>query len=151
VEQPVGSNRGPEVDAYIRATGLDPTTDSFPWCVCFLYWCFGQAAQVKSMTNPLPKTAGVISLWNLGRNSAGHVVRASEANAQTVKPGMIFLLDTGGGKGHAGLVVEVSGDQIVTIEGNTNQGGSREGFGVFRRSSRPIKQPVLLGYLDFCE
>jgi hypothetical protein len=151
VEQPVGSNRGPEVDAYIRATGLDPTADSYPWCVCFLYWAFGQAAKIKGVDNPLPKTAGVISLWNLGRNMAGKVVRASEANGQTVKRGMIFHLDTGGGKGHAGLVVEVSGDQIVTIEGNTNQGGSREGFGVFRRSSRPISTSVLLGYLDFCE
>jgi hypothetical protein len=62
---------------------------------------------------------------------------------------MIFHLSTGGGKGHAGLVIDVAGDHIVTIEGNTNQGGSREGFGVFRRDSRPITSRALLGYLDF--
>ena len=33
VEQPHGSNRGPEVDVYIRTTGLDPAAGDFPWCV----------------------------------------------------------------------------------------------------------------------
>jgi glycoside hydrolase-like protein/putative peptidoglycan binding protein/CHAP domain-containing protein len=151
VEQPRGSNRGPEVDVYIRTTGLDPAADSFPWCVCFLYWVFDQAAKIKRKENPLPKTAGVISLWNLGRRTEAEVVRRSEANAQTVKPGMIFHLNLGGGKGHAGLVTEVHGDQIITIEGNTNPGGSSEGYGVFRRDARSITSNVLLGYLDFCD
>lgn len=151
VEHPRGSNRGPEVDTYIRATGLDPAADSFPWCVCFLYWVFEQAAKIKRVNNPLPKTAGVISLWNLGRRTEADVVRKSEANARTVKPGMIFTLDLGGGKGHAGLVIEIRGDRIITIEGNTNPGGSRDGFGVFRRDARAIAPAVLLGYLDFCD
>ena len=151
VEQPRGSNRGPEVDVYIRTTGLNPAEDSFPWCVCFLYWVFRQAAKVKGTENPLPKTAGVIALWNLGRHTEAQIVRKSEANTETVKPGMIFHLDLGNGKGHAGLVVEVRGDRIITIEGNTNPGGSSDGFGVFRRDSRPITTGVLLGYLDFCD
>jgi len=151
VEQPRGSNRGPEVDVYIRTTGLNPAEDSFPWCVCFLYWVFEQAAKVKGTENPLPKTAGVITLWHLGLHTEAQIVRKSEANAQTVKPGMIFHLDLGSGKGHAGLVIEVRGDRIITIEGNTNPGGSSDGFGVFRRDSRPITTGVLLGYLDFCD
>jgi len=151
VEQPRGTNRGPEVDVYIRSTGLNPADDSYPWCVCFLYWVFGQAAKVKGVENPLPKTAGVIALWKLGLKSEAGVVRKSEASGQTVKPGMIFMLDLGGGKGHAGLVIDVQGDHVITIEGNTNPGGSSDGFGVFRRESRPISTSVLLGYLDFCE
>jgi hypothetical protein len=151
VEQPRGSNRGPEVDVYIRTAGLDPTQDSFPWCVCFLYWVFEQAAKLKTKDNPLPKTAGVIALWNQARHTEAQVVRKSEVTGQTVKPGMIFALDLGGGKGHAGLVIDVHGDHIITIEGNTNPGGSSDGFGVFRRDSRPITTGVLLGYLDFCD
>jgi hypothetical protein len=151
VEQPHGSNRGPEVDVYISTTGLNPANDSYPWCVCFLYWVFNQAAKIKGKENPLPKTAGVISLWNLGLHTEAEVVRKSEANAQTVKPGMIFHLDLGGGKGHAGLVIEVSGNHLITIEGNTNPGGSSDGYGVFRRDARPITTGVLLGYLDFCD
>jgi hypothetical protein len=92
----------------------------------------------------------VITLWNLGRHTEAQIVRKSEANAQTVKPGMIFHLDLGSGKGHAGLVIEVRGNRIITIEGNTNPGGSSDG-GVFRRDSRPITTGVLLGYLDFCD
>ena len=151
VEQPRGSNRGPEVDVYIRTTGLNPADDSFPWCVCFLYWVFEQAAKIKRTQNPLPKTAGVIALWNLGRHTEAQVVRKSEANNRNVEPGMIFMLDLGGGKGHAGLVIGVEGDHIITIEGNTNPGGSSDGFGVFRRAARPITIGVLLGYLDFCD
>ena len=51
----------------------------------------------------------------------------------------------------AGLVIEVNGNRIVTIEGNTNPGGSSDGFGVFRRDARAISSGVLLGYLDFCD
>ena len=74
VEQPRGSNRGPEVDVYIRTTGLNPAHDSFPWCVCFLYWVFEQAAKIKRIENPLPKTAGVIALRNFGRHTEAQVV-----------------------------------------------------------------------------
>lgn len=43
--------------------------------------------------------------------------------------------------GHIGMVEQVlpSGNFIVTIEGNTNGAGSREGSGVFRLT-RPRKQ-----------
>jgi len=151
VEQPHGSNRGPEVDVFIRAAGLNPAEDSFPWCVCFLYWVFNQAAKIKRVENPLPKTAGVLALWNLARRTEAQIVHKSDVSADTVRPGMIFALDLGGGKGHAGLVIEVGRDHIVTIEGNTNPGGSSDGFGVFRRDSRPLTNAVLLGYLDFCD
>jgi hypothetical protein len=53
---------------------------------------------------------------------------------------MIFILATSGGAGHTGLVEAVEGQYLVTIEGNTNEGGSREGIGVFRRTSRKISQ-----------
>ncbi len=78
-------------------------------------------------------------------------MQPSDASAATVKPGMIFMIDTGGGHGHAGLVAGISGDYLVTIEGNTNPGGSAEGYGVFRREARPIAMGRLLGYLDFCD
>ena len=34
---------------------------------------------------------------------------------------------------HVGLVEKSEGDWLVTIEGNTNGGGSRDGDGVYRR------------------
>jgi hypothetical protein len=150
-EQPRGSNRGPEVDQYIRSVGLNPADASYPWCACFLYWVFDQAAKLKRIENPLPKTAGVHVLWNKGKDTEANVIYPSNADSTTVKPGMIFMIDTGGGHGHAGLVCQAAGDHLITIEGNTNPGGSSEGYGVFRRDARPISMGRLLGYLDFCD
>lgn len=150
-EQPVGSNRGPRVDDYIRAAGLNPAVDSYPWCVCFLQWVFQKAEAPSGVEFDLPKTAGVHALWQLGQQAAKTVVKANAANPAVIRPAMIFLLDTGGGKGHAGLVESVDGDRLVTIEGNTNDGGSRDGYGVFRRRTRKVAMSGLLGYLDFCD
>jgi len=55
-----------------------------------------------------------------------------------VQPGCLFVITTGSGNGHTGLVEQVAGVRLTTIEGNTNLGGSREGIGVFRRTGRTI-------------
>ena len=41
-----------------------------------------------------------------------------------------------------------TGGKLVTIEGNTNDGGSREGIGVFRRDKRKIGD-INVGFLDY--
>jgi hypothetical protein len=53
---------------------------------------------------------------------------------------MVFMIcsDRDQGTGHTGLVERVLGGRLVTIEGNTNGGGSREGIGVFRRNRRTV-------------
>ncbi|MGH7391749.1 MAG: peptidoglycan-binding domain-containing protein, partial [Candidatus Rokuibacteriota bacterium] len=53
LEQPPGSNRGPRVDQYLRAVGLDPAGGSFAWCAAFVYWCFDQAAHGLGRGNPV--------------------------------------------------------------------------------------------------
>ena len=40
MEQPPGSNRGPQVDQYLTTVGLNPAGGSFAWCAAFVYWCF---------------------------------------------------------------------------------------------------------------
>jgi hypothetical protein len=149
-ESPLGSNRGPQVDTYLRSCGVDPTAGNYAWCAAFLYYCFDQAARPLAVANPLPKTAGVHDLWNrLGR--ANHL-RLSPPQAalhpETIKPGMLFFIDAGGGLGHTGLVKAVNGVLLDTIEGNTtNIAGSREGIGVFERNSRTITG-INLGFAD---
>lgn len=149
-EQPLGSNRGPQVDKYIRATGLDPAAGSFAWCVCFLYWCFKEASEELGVPNPMPKTAGVLDLWN--RTGQKGLLRITpglaQAHPEKIKPGMFFFLSTGGGTGHVGLVKSVQGVTLRTIEGNTTDiSGSREGIGVFERNARTIAK-VNLGFAD---
>jgi peptidoglycan hydrolase-like protein with peptidoglycan-binding domain len=54
MEVPPGSNKGPEVNAYLASTGLDP---GYFWCAAFVYWCFNEASKNIGFTNPLYKTA----------------------------------------------------------------------------------------------
>ena len=147
-EKPLGSNRGPKVDQYIKVCGLNPAEGSFPWCMCFVYWCFQTASAQLGIDNSCPRSAGVHVAWNAARASAKiKTVSASDAkkNPGLVTAGMIFFLDTGGGKGHAGIVISADNGVLRTIEGNTNDGGSREGIGVFSRSSRKISS-ITLGF-----
>ena len=71
MEVPRGSNRGPMVDEYLRAAGMDPTQgspDSRPWCTCFMYWVVLQAAQHLNRATPLPKTASCRQHWVTAAN-----------------------------------------------------------------------------------
>lgn len=151
MEKPLGSNRGPEVDTYLRAVGLNPASDSFAWCVAFTHFCFKKAAEGLGVENPHIKTAGVLDHWNRAGSKAG-VVRVTHARAVAdpglVQPGSLFIIDFGQGLGHSGLVVEVANGRLVTIEGNTNDNGSRNGIGVFRREARKIAS-INKGFIDY--
>jgi peptidoglycan hydrolase-like protein with peptidoglycan-binding domain len=150
MEQPLGSNRGPEVDEYLRSVGIDPTTGSFPWCAAFVYFCFRQAAIAQGVANPVIQTGGVLDHWN--RAGAAGIRRLGTdeciANPSLVTPGLIFIIINKNGSGHTGLVEAVTGTYLTTIEGNTNDNGSREGVGVFRRQKRTIAS-ISRGYISY--
>jgi hypothetical protein len=150
-EKPLGSNRGPEVDKSLRSTGLTPAAGSFAWCVAFTHFCYLTAAESLGVANPHIKTAGVLDHWNRARTKPGAVrITRAEAmgNPGLVKPGSLFIIDFGGGLGHSGMVVETSSGRMQTIEGNTNDGGSRNGIGVFERDARKINQ-INKGFIDY--
>jgi hypothetical protein len=133
-------NSGPRVDEYLASVGLD---GGYPWCAAFVHFCAGKA-RPAGFINPCPRTAGALRMWELSH---------PECRTKTPAPGCIFVLDTGatGGAGHVGIVEEVCGDgTIITIEGNTNSEGSREGDCVGRHKWNPAegKRGVLRGYID---
>ena len=143
LEQPTGSNWGPKVQGYLVSAGV-----SFPapWCAGFVYWCFDHAAKDAGKKNPLFRTGGVMAHWN--KSTAKKILgKDATANPGLVKPGHIFVIDFGGGLGHTGLVESVNGGFINVIEGNTNDNGSREGIGVFRRV-RKINS-INKGFLEY--
>lgn len=122
-EEPKGSNGGPVVNQYLKAVGLGP---GYAWCMAFVYWCVGKSAEMLEVANPLMKTGGVMMQWN----NTGCRKKPKTANIQ---PGDIFIMEFGHGTGHTGFVESVNGGMINTIEGNTNDDGSREGYEVARR------------------
>jgi hypothetical protein len=138
----VTRNRSPQIDKYHKAGGLDPA-GAHAYCVSFLRWCFLHASVEVGQNNPMPRTARAVGLWTLA---------PLWTRTEKPVPGAIFCRAVAPGdpnsKGHAGFVVDVTADDmLVTIEGNTNPEGSREGDGVYQRQ-RPIGYPNL-GYVDF--
>jgi hypothetical protein len=142
-----GQNRGPEVDEYLRAVGLDPTQKSHAWCISFVYWCFRQAANRLDVRNPCVRTPGVMKHWAFAPEPARLSAQAALDDPHLVRPGAIFIIDHGHGLGHAGLVARVQAGRIQTIEGNTNLAGSREGDGVHQRA-RSIAS-INTGFVDY--
>jgi hypothetical protein len=119
-EEPKGSNKGKQVEAYLKAVGLGGGN---PWCMAFVVWCCKQAG----LSAGVPKTGSVMVSWK----SCKAAYRAPKSDP---KPGDIIIFDHGGGKGHTGIVEAVEGSIIKTIEGNSNDDGSREGYEVCRQS-----------------
>jgi len=117
-------NRGAAVARYLKSVGLG---EGYPWCMAFIYWCVDVAAKRLGVDNPLVKTGGVLYQWTHS------TLQKLPPRASNLMPGDIFIIDTGSGHGHAGFVKEIHGGYITTIEGNSNDNGSREGVEVVQR------------------
>ena len=79
-------------------------------------------------------------------------IKAADAYADRslIKPGLVFILDFGGGHGHTGIVERVlDGGRLVSAEGNTNTDGSSNGVGVFRLERRKLNDADLKGFVDY--
>lgn len=125
------SNSGPRVNQYLAAVGLGPGN---PWCAAFCFFITDNAGVPSSTWDGLANRAycPTIESWARGKG------------VLTQKPtrGDFMLLQMwdseGQYSGHIGIVEQVEGNQIYTIEGNTSpqgSGGSDDnGGGVYRRT-----------------
>lgn len=154
MESPLGSNRGPMVDQYHRAVGLSPAGGN-AWCASFVYWCFQQAAEQARAVNPAIKSAHCLTIWRTANNlitpKQVTAVRA-KANYALIKPGMIFIMEINKntGAGHTGFIESVNyrTGVMTTVEGNSNENGSREGLGVFRLNRRRVEH-INIGFIEY--
>ena len=134
-DQPKNSNAGPAVEKYLKSVGLGR---GYAWCMAFVYWSIKEASLQLKVSNPLTKTGGVLAMYNA----------EPDLRVSVPKSGDIFIMDFGSGKGHAGFVIEVlPNGKLITIEGNTNDEGSREGYEVAIRKDRKISH--MKGFLRF--
>ena len=155
-----GANRGPKVEAYLKAANLGPGN---PWCAAFVAW---NVAKAMGVEKPPPWTSGsAITTWQRGSRKLKPEDKATglEAGASAkVKPGWIWVRakDAIGAnaarkgqwvQGHCGIVVEVDASGFHTVEGNTNAAGSREGDGVYRKLHRWDDEAIIgrtVGWFD---
>ena len=114
VREVSGRNDGPKVAAYLRYVGAEKGS---PWCAAFVSWVFGKAGYVA------PRNPWSPALFPLNKRT------------QQVNPAVVFGIYFShlNRIAHCGFVERQEGSWLITIEGNTNIAGSREGDGVYRK------------------
>jgi hypothetical protein len=110
-------NSGPKINEYLASCGLPP---GHPWCAAMVCWCIIELKKLGIPTN-FRFSAGVMDMW--AKNKLLYAIPKP-------KPGCIFIMKFGGGKGHTGVVKAVEGNWVLTVEGNTDADGGREGVEV---------------------
>jgi hypothetical protein len=127
-------NSGPDIDRWLSWVGLQPGQ---PWCMAFVHGMYKMAAMELGPTeSPWPATGSVWRCWNTVPD-----LWKSDRSSQ----GAVFVHITTENTGHCGFVVGVDGDDYLTVEGNTNEEGSREGDGVYQKR-RP--KDYVDGFID---
>lgn len=126
-----GKNDGERVEMYLASVGHKKGA---PWCAAFVSWVFQKAkvSAVKSAWSPawfpgektiyirarsenkIPERADVFGLWFQNLNRVAHVGFVDDWQTTT--------------------------SFVMTVEGNTNDAGSREGDGVYRK--RRLKNQI---------
>jgi peptidoglycan hydrolase-like protein with peptidoglycan-binding domain len=126
-----GENSGPWVRLYTQGR----EGDAFPWCAGFATFCLSQACSTLGVAPPVPRT---LSCDDMARHAGARLLEQPRAAQRSrITPGSFFLrLATHGANlkyAHTGIVVEADGDTFKSIEGNTNDDGSYEGYEVCAR------------------
>jgi hypothetical protein len=112
-----------------------------PWCSTFLQlvgrlslgdaWPFPREAMMSSVQ--------LLTMWAIKKG----------LTVEVPAPGDFLCVSRGEGWGHIALVTEALSDNTVkTIEGNTNEGGSFDGVGVFVRTRQVRPTDRLVRWTD---
>lgn len=116
----VTSNWSPVIKTYLAAAGIFSPA---PWCAAFVTWCLKAAG----FPGPFPKYPGSTWWWIF------EAMKRKAFKRGNPKRGDLFVWNHNG-SGHIGFVAEVLADGSVrTLEGNTNDNGSREGVAAMER------------------
>ena len=124
-----GTNRGPHVEMYLASVDLGP---GYAWCAAFVSWCY-QNAGVKA-----PRSGWVPSYALKDKR----IYQRGKFQLQKPQSGDVFLIwyNSLNRPAHIGFVDEWNEYWVITVEGNTNDNGLREGDGVYRK--RRLKKQI---------
>jgi len=140
MEVPLGSNRGARVDEYQAYTGL-PLGSAYCSSACSLW--IHEAAQALGVTPEFKKSGSALGVV---RNNPD--LFFTELTSADI-PCLGINQDADGQHGHCFLIVgldEATG-HLQTVDPNSNNGGSREGVGVFLLNRRTVSDPERKGYV----
>lgn len=131
IREKTGQNDGERVEEYLRSCGLKKGQ---PWCAAFVTWVFKQS-EVKAITSAYSPS------WFPSKKVV--YTRGSQNNQTPVQADVFGIYFSSKGRiAHVGFI-DVWNDSdsfCMTVEGNTNDAGSREGDGVYRK--RRLKRQI---------
>ena len=107
-----------------------------PYCAAFVCWVCAEASRRGYDIGPRPNSAAVREIVEWSKRPGSGCLRFTGASSRyRPQPGdLVWWAFSGARPNHIGIVAKLDGaNQIVTIEGNTNPAGSREGDGVYER------------------
>lgn len=122
-EVPPNSNAGPRVEEYLKMVHL---SKGQPWCAAFVAWV-GVTALGERW--PVPRVGGCATLGEWAKKERVRYLKPKVGDI-----GLLYFPKLG--RFAHTFFIESTPDvqgRWGTIEGNTSGGGSREGWGVFRR------------------
>lgn len=136
-------NHGPWVRLYMDGQ------EGLPWCAGFVSTIYKQTQKILGVQRPIPGSWSCTALANQAMG-AGKFAKGEDLWSKDIKPGSLFVRRKkrqdgtyfGDAWEHTGIIVEDlrTKNLIRTLEGNTNDNGSREGFEVcehiLRRDNR---------------
>ncbi|MFC1829610.1 peptidoglycan-binding protein [Thermodesulfobacteriota bacterium] len=125
-----GQNKGPWVRLYMNGN----EGPAWPWCAGFVSFLLKQTYQRLGKALPLQTTFSCDILVAQAKEKGRFLDERTIEFKNVIKPGAIFLnRRTRTDWVHTGIVVRAEDEIFHTIEGNTNDEGSREGYEVCQR------------------
>ena len=119
-----GINSGKEVEMYLASAGLGKGN---PWCASFVAYVFQQCTNIKI------SAAGWVPSWFPTKKL---IYKRGEINyKRTPQTGDLIGIwfSSKNRLAHIGFYQEEEGKFTISVEGNTNEEGSREGDGVYKK------------------
>ncbi len=115
-----GKNDGKRVEEYLRSVKLGK---GYSWCAAFVCWTLNKCGVVN------PSSAWAPALFPTKK-----IIYKSGELKELPRAGDVFGIYYPGKKriAHVGFI-DQWGKIVLTVEGNTNEAGSREGDGVYRK------------------
>jgi hypothetical protein len=129
-ELPIGSNHGPDLQKFFKADDLDidGKTDGYPWCAAAVSFWTQEFLKKNNIASVKPPRIAAVRLFEEWAK------KNSLPISNTPKKNSIVVFNFS----HIGVVEGVDDyGNVVCIEGNTNDDGSREGYEVCRKHRNP--------------
>lgn len=131
-----GNNKGPDLAPFFAADSYkpNPSDDGYAWCAAFVCWAVKTAMdatgtkETPGFQRPTTPGAWAFEKWSLAQDATTQTKKKPRGDIQR---GDIIVFTFS----HIGIAVghPDKNGHFYTVEGNTDEAGSREGGGVFRK------------------